>query len=213
MIHKDIIDQLKREIDSISPQTIYMGYYTDPYQPCEAEQLQTRKVLEFLSGKGFSVNILTKSDLVTRDIDLLQRMKNASISVSVAFNDNGIREKFEPNTKDTEVRIDALRKLREAGIKTSALICPVIPHITDAMPLVDQLATLTDTIWIYGLSIETRSDQNWQNLEIILDEYFPDLRKPIEDIVFTKDHQFWTRLRQELEDIQKNRGLTLNIHV
>jgi DNA repair photolyase len=46
-----------------------MGYYTDPYQPCEAEYLQTRKVLELLLEKGFTVSILTKSDLVLRDLD------------------------------------------------------------------------------------------------------------------------------------------------
>ena len=213
LVFKDIRSQLIEELKDITPQNIYMGYYTDPYQPCEAEYLQTRKVLELLLEKGFTVSILTKSDLVSRDIDLLQSMKNASISVSVAFNDNSIRERFEANTKYTEVRIEALRKLREAGIKTSALICPVIPYITDVKPLIDWLEPLTDTIWIYGLSIEKRSDRNWQNLEIILKEYFPDLREPIEEIVLSKDHQFWTQLRQKIEVIQKDRQLDLSIHL
>jgi DNA repair photolyase len=213
LIYKDISSQLIKELEKITPQSIYMGYYSDPYQPCEAEYLQTRKVLELLLENGFTVSILTKSDLVLRDLDLLQSMKNASISISVAFNDNRIRERFEANTKDTEVRIEALRKLREAGIKTSALICPVIPYITDVKPLIDWLEPLTDTIWIYGLSIEKISDPNGRNLEIILKEYYPDLREPIEEIVLSKDHQFWTQLRQELEDIQKDRQLNLSIHV
>ena len=149
--YEDIKSQLSQELEKISPQNIYMGYYTDPYQPCEAKYLQTRKVLELLLEQGFTASILTKSDLVYRDIDLLQSMKNASISVSVAFNDNRIRERFEANAKDTAVRIEALRKLREAGIKTSALICPVIPYITDVKLLIDWLEPLTDTIWIYGL--------------------------------------------------------------
>jgi DNA repair photolyase len=190
-----------------------MGYDTDPYQPSEAEYLQTGKVLELLLEKGFTASILTKSDLVLRDLDILQSMKNASISVSVAFNDNRIRERFEANTKDTEDRIEALRKLREAGIRTSALICPVIPFITDVIPLIDCLESLTDTIWIYGLSIDRRSYGNRRNLEIILNESYPDLREPIEEIVLSKNHQFWTRLRQELKDIQKNRQLNLSIHV
>ena len=57
-------EQLSEEIDKIPPQTIYMGYHNDPYQPCEAEYHQTRKVLELFLKKGFSANILTKSDLV-----------------------------------------------------------------------------------------------------------------------------------------------------
>ena len=62
--YKKIVEQLSEEIDKIPPQTIYMGYHNDPYQPCEAEYHQTRKVLELFLKKGFSASILTKSDLV-----------------------------------------------------------------------------------------------------------------------------------------------------
>jgi len=65
----------------------------------------------------------------------MKKMDNASVSVSVTFNDNRVREQFEANTKDTEIRIAALRLLKKAGIKTNALICPVIPFITDVKPL------------------------------------------------------------------------------
>lgn len=213
LIYKDINGQLSEELEKISPQNIYMGYYTDPYQPCEAYYRQTRKVLELLLEKGFSASILTKSDLVLRDVDLLQDMENASISVSVAFNDNRTREKFEANTKATEVRVEALRKLREAGIKTSALICPVFPFITDVKPLIDWLAPLTDVIWIYGLSIDQRSDLNWQNIESIIKEYFPDLSGPFEEAVLSKDHKFWAQLKQELRDMQKDKHLNPSIHI
>lgn len=213
LIYEDIAGQLSKELENIPPQQIYMGYYTDPYQPCEAEYRQTRKVLEVLLEKGFSVSILAKSDLVVRDIDVLQDMKNALVSVSVAFNDNRIRRQFEANAKDTEVRIGALCKLREAGIMTSALVCPVIPYITDVNPLIDKLAPLTSAIWIYGLSIEKRSDRNWQNLEVILKEHFPDLKEQIEEIIFSKDHPFWIQLKHDLIDIQKDTQLDLRIHV
>ncbi|MCD4720178.1 MAG: hypothetical protein K8S13_10020 [Desulfobacula sp.] len=119
-----------------------MGYHTDPYQPCEAEYLQTRKVLELFLKNGFSASILTKSDLVIRDIEILTKMNNAAISVSVAFNDNQTRRLFEANTIDTEKRIEALRKLKEIGVRTGALVCPVIPYITDAIELIDMLAPI-----------------------------------------------------------------------
>ena len=51
--YKDITSQLNRELEKLSPQKIYLGYYTDPYQPCEADYLQTRKVLKLLLEKGF----------------------------------------------------------------------------------------------------------------------------------------------------------------
>jgi DNA repair photolyase len=213
LIYKDIAGQLSGELENVSPQTIYMGYYTDPYQPCEAEYRQTRQVLELLLEKNFSVSILTKSDLIVRDMDILREMDHASASVSVAFNDNRIRQKFEANTIDTEARIRALQKLREAGIQTSALICPVIPYITDVTPLIDMLELHTDAIWIYGLSINERSDRNWQNVQGILSNYFPNLREQIEAVIFSKDHSYWTQLRQDLKELQKDRQLNLSIHL
>jgi DNA repair photolyase len=169
--------------------------------------------LELFLEKGFSVSILTKSDLVVRDMDILQEMDQASVSVSVAFNDNQVRQQFEANTIDTEARIGALHKLREAGIKTSALICPLIPYITDVTPLIDMLAPLTDVIWIYGLSIQERSDLNWQNIEVILKDHFPDLKEQVEEVIFSKNHPFWIQLKQNLLDIQNDRQLNLSIHL
>jgi len=212
-VYNDLTSQLRGELGKISPQKIYMSYYTDPYQTLETEQCQTRKVLKLFLENGFSASILTKSDLVLRDMDLLKEMDNASVSVSVAFNDNHIRQQFEAKTIDTEDRIAALSKLREAGIKTSALICPVIPFITDVVPLVDMLEPHTDVIWIYGLSINERSDKNWQNIQDILNNHFPKLKEQIESAVFSADHSYWIQLRQELERLQKDRQLNLNIHL
>ena len=198
LIHKEIVNQLSGEIDKVSPQTVYIGYHTDPYQPCEAEFHQTRKVLELLIEKEFSASILTKSDLVVRDIDILKEMKSAAVSVSVAFNDNRTRQLFEANTMATEKRIEALHQLKEAGVRTGALVCPVIPYITDAIQLIDRLIPYTDEIWIYGLSINDRSGQNWLNIQKILNSQFPDLVEQIESVLFSKEHVYWEQLRENL---------------
>ncbi len=213
LIHKNIAGQLKSELTGIPPQTIYMGWQTDAYQPCEAECQQTRQVLELLLEKGFSASILTKSDLVLRDLDLLQEMCDASVSASVAFNDNSVRRLFESNTKDTEARINALKKLKTAGLRTSALICPVIPYITDVISLIDMVAPHTDKIWIYGLSMLNRTDQDWKNVEMILESQYPDLKEQIESVVFSKNHLYWADVRRDLKRIQRDRGLDLDIHL
>ena len=212
-IHYGIADQLGQELENISPQKIYMGYYSDPYQPCEAHYRQTRNVLELFLKYGYSVSILTKSDLVVRDIDLLREMDDASVGVSVAFNDNRTRRLFEANTTETEARISALRKLREAGIATSALICPVIPHITDVTSLIELLVPHTSKIWIYGLSMQKRSDQNWSNVQGVLNNHFATLKKQIEAAIFSNDHFYWIRLRQKLQRLQQEQELNLSIHL
>ena len=213
LIHNNIVDQLNEEIHKISPQTIYMGYHTDPYQPCEAEYRQTQKVLELFLRKGFSASILTKSDLITRDIDILKEMNSAAVSFSVAFNDNRTRQLFEANTIDTEKRIEALRQLKEVGVKTGALICPVIPYITDAIQLVDTLVPYTDVIWIYGLSINDPLGRNWLNVQKILSDQFSDLVEQIEPAIFSKDHSYWAQLREDLVALKKDRQFNLNIHL
>ncbi len=212
-MHKDITSQLESELEGIPPQTIYMGWQTDPYQPCEAEYRQTRQVLELLLERGFSASILTKSDLVLRDMDLLQKMDGAGVSVSVAFNDNRTRRLFEANTVDTAKRIEVLRQLKETGLRTGALLCPVIPYITDAIQLIDMLAPCTDLIWIYGLSIINRSDQNWMNMQKIISLEFPDLLERIEPAIFSKGHRYWTKLRDDLMTLKNDRQLNLNIRL
>ena len=213
LIHEDIVDQLSQELDGIAPQKIYIGYHTDPYQPVEKEYRQTRKVLELFLKKGFSASILTKSDLVASDIDILQEMKDAAVSVSVAFTDNHTRNLFEANTIATGQRIEALRQLKEAGIKTGALLCPVIPYITDAVKLIDMLEPYADLIWIYGLSIINPSDQSWLNVQKILKSQYPDLVEKVESAVFSKSHDYWTQLRGELVALKDQRKLNLKIHL
>ncbi|MDJ0784771.1 MAG: radical SAM protein, partial [Desulfosarcinaceae bacterium] len=194
-------------------QAIYMGWETDPYQPCEANHLQTRKILELLQKNGFSVSILTKSDLVLRDLDVLQKMKAPTVSFSIAFTDNQVRERFEAKTIDTERRIAAMRQLRSAGVNSSVLLCPVIPYITDVPAVIDSVAGLANTIWVYGLSIQRRSDSNWQNVEGILAHHYSDLKPRLEEVLFSEDHAYWRRLRTDLLQLQQERHLNLNIHL
>ncbi len=190
-----------------------MGYYSDPYQPCEGKLRQTRRVLELLLERGFSTSILTKSDLVLRDVDLLAGMDSANVSVSVAFDDDRVRELFEANTIDTGRRIEALRRLKEAGVRTSALVCPVIPRITDVMALIDAVAPHAEAIWVYGLSVEGATQRSWRNVEDVLRRRFPELKEDIEAVVLGSNDAYWSGLRQELLAVQEKKNLDLRIHV
>ena len=114
---------------------------------------------------------------------------------------------------DTEKRIEALHQMKGAGVRTGALICPVIPYITDAIQLIDMLAPCADVIWIYGLSIINRLDQNWLNMKKILNREFPDLLEQIEPAIFSKEHIYWAQLRDDLVALKDDRQLNLNIHL
>lgn len=213
LIHDSIEERLEKELKDIEPQTIYLGYKTDPYQPCEVSLEQTKKVLEILSGKGFSASILTKSNLVLRDLDILTKMENPFVSVSLAFTEERTKKLFEANTICTSERISSLKKLKENGIKTGALICPVIPHITKIEDLIDLVDETVDTIWIYGLSVQDKDLVYWRNVHKILCDHYPDGNSEIEEIIFDKEHSYWQKLRTQLNEIKVSKNLDIRIHL
>ena len=213
LIHRDFERQLGEELFSLEPQTIYVGMDTDPYQPVEEKFKHTRQALELFAERGFTACILTKSDLVTRDIDLLTSMPGSSVGTSVAFQTEHTRTKFEICSPSIRRRIDALRKVKEAGIETYALICPVMPLITNVGMQMDMLAPFADTIWIYRLKMQSESDPNWRNTRTIIERFFPEILNEFKEISFAETHSYWHELKSRLEGIKKMGALNLVINV
>ncbi len=211
LIHRDLAARLSGELSALEPQPMYIGWNSDAYQPSEASHRQTRQALELLAQRGFSVCILTKSDLVTRDMDLVASMRGSSVGFSIAFQDEGVRRLFEVAAPPNERRLETLRRLKEGGIETYVLITPVMPFISDVRALIDLVAPYADTIWIYGLSLKTQADRNWRYVRGILERHFPELTEQYRHITFSADHPYWTELRGELEALGRERGLDLRI--
>jgi DNA repair photolyase len=212
-VHRDFAARLRAELFPLNPQTIYFGMNTDPYQPVEEKRRHTRQALELLVEFGFSACLLTKSDLVLRDIDLLQNMTDCSVGFSLAFEDEENRRPFEPYAPSNQMRIAALKVLKEAGVETYVLICPVMPYITDVETLIDIVAPVADTIWVYALRMRSESDRNWQNLLNVLSDDFPELTEQYRQIAFMRDHPYWLELSGKLEEIRSKRGLNLRIEL
>ncbi|MGI4812627.1 MAG: PA0069 family radical SAM protein [Janthinobacterium lividum] len=116
------------------PSLIALGANTDPYQPIERERGITRRVLEVLERFGHPVGITTKSALVVRDIDILERMARrdlARVYISVATLDAGIARQVEPRANTPARRIEAIRRLSAAGVPVGVIVAPIIPALTD----------------------------------------------------------------------------------
>ncbi len=127
---------LERELAApgYQPKTIAIGTNTDPYQPIEREHRVMRSVLEVLERTNHPVGIVTKSALVTRDIDILSRMAAkglAKVALSVTSLDRKLARTMEPRAATPERRLDAIRQLSEAGIPTAVMVAPIIPAIND----------------------------------------------------------------------------------
>jgi DNA repair photolyase len=128
---------LEREMSApgYQPKTIAIGTNTDPYQPIERQQKVMRSVLEVLERTSHPVGIVTKSALVTRDIDILSAMAArglAKVAISVTTLDRTLARSMEPRASTPQRRLDAIRQLAEAGIPVGVMVAPIIPAITDA---------------------------------------------------------------------------------
>ncbi len=115
-------------------QPLAMGTNTDPYQPIERSRRITRQILEVLAEHDHPVTIVTKSDLVCRDIDILAPMAArglASVALSVTTLDGALARRLEPRAASPAKRLAAIRALAEAGVPTAIMVAPVIPALTD----------------------------------------------------------------------------------
>ena len=120
--------------EGYQPRTIAIGTNTDPYQPIEKKYRIMREVLEVLEARGHPVGIVTKSALVTRDIDILSRMAErglAKVALSVTSLDRMLARTMEPRASTPTKRLEAIRALSEAGIPASVMVAPIIPGLND----------------------------------------------------------------------------------
>jgi DNA repair photolyase len=130
-------DLLRQELRQVKTgEDIAIGTATDPYQPAERRYEVTRAILEeFARHQGLELGIVTKSNLVLRDIDVLQKVlrnNRLSVNVTVTTLDADLARILEPRAPRPDLRMEAVRKLNDAGIPTGVSCAPVLPGITDA---------------------------------------------------------------------------------
>ncbi len=128
---------LRHELRRVEPgESIALGTATDPYQPAERRYEVTRGILEeFARHRGYELGIVTKSNLVVRDIDVLQeaaRWNKVSVHITVTTLDTDLARMLEPRAPRPDLRMDAVRALRQAGLRAGVSCSPVLPGITDS---------------------------------------------------------------------------------
>ena len=136
-------DLLQVEINKKRRGRVWVSGLCDPYQPLEAEYKLTRKCLEILAHHKWPVTIQTRSSLVLRDIDIIQGAKDFEAGLTITTADDDIRKLFEPDAPSIKERLHTLDELHSSGVRTYAMIAPVLPGVED---LVVALAGKVDHI-------------------------------------------------------------------
>ncbi len=136
---------LEQELRRFNPSDqIAIGTATDPWQPIERRARITRSLLEvFASRSGYRIGIVTKSRLILRDTDLLQeihRRNHLVVHITITTPDADLARLLEPRAPRPDLRLDTVRRLRQAGITTGILCSPLLPGITDTEEAIDRMA-------------------------------------------------------------------------
>jgi len=161
-----------------------MGSMSDPYMHCEKQLQHTRKCLEIIDRYRYGFTLITKSDLVLRDLDLIKSINSKSkavVQMTLTTFDEDLCRILEPNVSTTKQRFEALIKLKEAGIPTVVWLCPVLPFINDTE---ENLRGILDYciraevkgIICFGMGLTLR-EGNREYFYKKLDEHFPGMKE------------------------------------
>ena len=165
---------LQRQLKKAKKGNVIISSVTDAYQPIESKYRLTRQCLEALLQRQFPVDILTKSPLVLRDMDLIKKFKDIEVGITITTNDEKIKKVFEPNAPSTMARIRTLKALHDNRIKTYAFIGPVLPMDPEALS--EKISPYIDSIIIDRMNYTSKTLNIYQrmNLNKWLDKGFVD---------------------------------------
>jgi DNA repair photolyase len=176
LIEQELKSKRKRGI-------IGTGAMSDPYNPLEKEFKLTRGALELIDRYGFGISIATKSDLISRDIDILKAISTHSpviVKMTITTADDKLCKKIEPNVAASSERFAAIKKLSGAGIFVGILLMPLLPYIEDTeenISSIIKLAHESGAKFIFpAFGVTLRQNQRaWYYGK--LDEHFPSLKE------------------------------------
>jgi len=169
---------------------ILLGSVTDAYQPVEKKYGITKAILKVLSRYQYPLSILTKSDLVLRDIDILTRISSCEVGLTITSLEQKYLRVIEPLAVSPDRRVESLSRLHEAGIKTYAFIGPVLPGITNLPEILAKLAGSVDFVMIESLN---QRFGDWNNFIKIISSAFPDIGALYQKRI---DKQYWDGVEQ-----------------
>lgn len=182
-VKENALDLLEQKIKRLKTKgTIGTGSMNDPYMPIEKELEHTRKALEIISRYRYPVHILTKSNLVIRDADIINEIAvtYAAISFSITTIDDHLAKKLEPGASKPSNRLKAMRHLSDLGIYTGVILTPVLPFITDSPQNIQSIieqASKAGAKYVIGWMGMTLRDGQREYYYNMLDKYFPGLKE------------------------------------
>ncbi len=213
-VRTNIVDILKKQLNSskYNGERIFIGTVTDPYQPIEKKYKLTRKILQVLVDYKNPVSILTKSDLVLRDVDLLKEMKNVDVNFTVNTLDEKWKKYTEPNSSSIKQRLEAMKELTREGITVLAMMGPYWPIFTNPEALFKEFKK-AELGHVFTESLNTVGG-NWAGVEKVLKENYPNLLPGMRETLFDKKkfYEFYDKAQGEIKRLSKEYNISTTIY-
>ena len=201
-------DLIPKDTNSYKGKSITISSVTDPYQPIEGKYKITRKILGRLIPLQPHLELMTKSDLVVRDIDLFKQFKNCIVTLSFSITDEKLRKQIEPLSSPGKQKINALEELHKAKIRTALFVSPIFPQITDWGKIINETQSFVDEYWFENLNLYPS----------IKGEIFSFLRKNRPELVekykkiYSKNSNYWNIEENKIIEFCKKNKIIYKIY-
>jgi DNA repair photolyase len=203
------LERLRAEAPRRRKGKVLLSSVTDPYQPLERKYELTRGALQILLEHQFPISILTKSDLILRDVDIIRKFDVCEVGFTITAFDDDVRSAFEPGASPVEARLAALKELSAEGISTWAFIGPVLPYLTDEgiERLLNELAGSVNHIIVDRLNVKSG---NMPDIRRVLTERYPDL-KPLFESALRDESEYYTVFKRKVTGLCLRRSIPCEI--
>ncbi len=191
----------KINLNKISKKSVFLSSVTDCYNQFEEKYKLTRDILEQLINSDCYLSISTKSNLILQDINLLKKIQNLSVSISINTLDENFRNDMD-NASTIEERLNTLRELHNNGIHTVLFMSPIFPYITEWKEILEKSKNYVDEYWLENLNL--RGQYKTYIMNYIKNKY-PKYYDSYVDIYKKNNKKYWISLANEINDYcQKN---------
>lgn len=193
----------KINLKKIEHKRVFLSSVTDCYNEFEEKYELTRNILEQLVNVECELSISTKSKLILRDLDLLKKMKNLTVSMSINTLDESFKNDMD-NASSIHDRLNTLKELHKNGIKTVLFMSPIFPYITDFKEIIDVSKDYINEYWFENLNLKGSYKQT---IFKYIENKYPNLLDKYDNIYNKKNKNYWINLSKEIDEYCKTNNI------
>ncbi|MDW8078724.1 MAG: radical SAM protein [Thermoguttaceae bacterium] len=211
-----VLEALRRQLRRLRPGRVFMSSACDGWQPVEAVYRLSRKSAELLLAYGFSISILTKSQLILQDLDSFAD-RPVTVGISLSTLDQELAHLWEPRAAPPAKRLEVLRAARACGLKTTLMIAPILPALSDNRQELRRMMEVGLEAGAEEICVDAfnRRPKVWESVCRLLEAHFPGLVGWYRRLLFdeTTRARYLTQLRQRVVQVAQSLGVRRSVDI